>query len=397
MKILHVLATIDPRSGGPAQGVRQYGSCAEQFGQRIEVLTLDAPGEPHIKDFPLPVHAIGPSKTSYRYNPMLTRWLRAHARDYDAIVINGLWQYQGFGSWRALKDMRVPYFVFCHGMLDPWFKKTYPLKHLKKWLYWPWGDYRVLRDAQAVFFTCEEERLLARESFWLYKAREKVVAYGAASPPPAGAGTQEAFFAAYPELRGKRLVLFLGRIQEKKGCDLLIEAFARAAAADPAMHLVMAGPDESGWVAQLQAQAQRLGVADRISWPGTLLGDVKWGAFFASDVFALTSHQENFGIAVAEALACGLPVLISDKVNIWREIDKDGAGLVEPDTIEGAARLLQRWMALDAPARDRMREQASQTYNTRYTAQAMARSLLDQMHAELAVLGRRPRSQAHVK
>lgn len=397
MKILHVLATFDPRSGGPAQGVRQYGSRAEQFGQRIEVLTLDAPDEPHLKDFPLPVHAIGPSKTGYRYNPLLTRWLRAHARDYDAIVVNGLWQYQGLGTWRALKDMPVPYFVFCHGMLDPWFKKTYPLKHLKKWLYWLWGEYRVLRDAQAVFFTCEEERLLARQSFWLYKAREKVVAYGAASPPPAGVGTRDSFLQAFPVLRGKRLVLFLGRIQEKKGCNLLIEAFARVAATEPDLHLVMAGPDETGWVAQLNALAQRLGVADRITWTGTLLGDQKWGAFFASEVFALTSHQENFGIAVAEALACGLPVLISDKVNIWREIEKDGAGLVAPDTVDGSVSLLARWLAMTPDARARMREQAVQTYTTRFTDQAMARSLLDQMHAELALQGRRPHAQAHVK
>lgn len=390
MRILHVLATIDPRSGGPSQGVRQYGSHAEQLGQCIEVLTLDAPDEAFVKDFPLTVHAIGPSKAGYRYNSRLTPWLRAHANDYDVVIINGLWQYHGLGAWRALKNMGVPYFVFCHGMLDPWFKKTYPLKHLKKWLYWPWAEYRVLRDARAVFFTCEEERLLARKSFWLYKVRERVVAYGAASPPPTGAETREAFYEALPEVRGKRIVLFLGRIQEKKGCDLLIEAFARAAGGGPALHLVMAGPDESGWVSKLQAQAQRLGVADRISWPGTLLGDKKWGAFFAAEVFALTSHQENFGIAVAEALACGLPVLISDKVNIWREIDKDKAGLVEPDTAVGAIRLLQRWIDLDAQERNRMRERARQTYLTRYTARAMACSLLDQIHAELIALARVP-------
>ena len=79
--------------------------------------------------------------------------------------------------WLALESLRKQgfhtpaYFVFTHGMLDPWFKRTYPLKHLKKWLYWPWAEYRVLRDAQAVLFTCEEERILARQSFWLYKCK----------------------------------------------------------------------------------------------------------------------------------------------------------------------------------------------------------------------------------
>ncbi|MEB0151131.1 glycosyltransferase, partial [Pseudomonas sp. CCC2.2] len=84
------------------------------------------------------------------------------------------------GTWRALAKKKIPYFIFTHGMLDPWFKKNYPLKHLKKWLYWTWGEYRVLRDAKAVLFTCEEEKILARQSFWLYKANEVVTAFGTA-------------------------------------------------------------------------------------------------------------------------------------------------------------------------------------------------------------------------
>jgi glycosyltransferase involved in cell wall biosynthesis len=119
----------------------------------------------------------------------------------------------------------VPYFVFTHGMLDPWFKRHYPLKHLKKWLYWPWGEYRVLRDARALMFTCEEERRLARESFWLYKANECVTNYGTARPEGDSEKQREAFLSEFPELRGKRVLLFLGRIHEKKGCDILIQSF----------------------------------------------------------------------------------------------------------------------------------------------------------------------------
>jgi glycosyltransferase involved in cell wall biosynthesis len=96
-----------------------------------------------------------------------------------------------------------------------------------------------------------------------------------------------------------------------------------------------------------------------VTWTGLLTGDLKWGAFRASDVFALTSHQENFGIAVAESLACGLPVLLTNQVNIWREIAHDRAGFVENDDEAGATALLQRWMALDEAARDVMRANAS--------------------------------------
>lgn len=377
MKILHILPSIDPSGGGPMEGVRQYGVSAKKTGNQIEVLTLDQPDAPFIAEYPLRVHALGPSVGGYRYNSRLKGWLQQHAREYDAVVVNGLWQYHGLGAWRALHGSGVPYYVFTHGMLDPWFKRTYPLKHLKKWLYWPWAEYRLLRDARAVFFTCEEERRLAPQSFWLYKANGVVVNYGTSEPPQNGPELREAFLAAHPDLRGKRLLLFLSRIQEKKGCDLLIEAFARVAASDAALHLVMAGPDQTGWVADLKAQAQRLGVADRISWLGMVKGDAKWGAFYAAEAFVLPSHQENFGIAVAEALGCGLPVLISNQVNIWQEIKADGAGLVEPDTAEGTTALLAGWLKLLPEAREAMAQQARRTFETRFHIEAMTRSLTE--------------------
>ncbi len=159
---------------------------------------------------------------------------------------------------------------------------------------------------------------------------------------------REAFLRSFPELRNKRLLLFLGRLHEKKGCDLLIDAFAAVSRENPALHLVLAGPDAGGMQAALSRRAAALGLS-AITWTGMLRGDAKWGAFRAAEAFVLPSHQENFGIAVTEALACGVPVLISKRVNIWREIEQDNAGLVDDDTAAGTQRLLRRWLAL-APA-----------------------------------------------
>ena len=377
MKLLHVLASVDPRGGGPLEGVRQRGLRLEQLGHSVEVVTLDDPAASFVQGFPLKVHAVGPPLSSYRYSAALVPWLRAHAAGYDAIIVNGLWQYHSFAAWRVLKSMKLPYFVFTHGMLDPWFKRTYPRKHLKKWLYWPWGDYRVLRDARAVLFTSEEERLQARRSFWLYTAHERVVSYGTSTPPDNVEALREMYLAAHPELRGRRVLLFLGRIQEKKGCDLLVRAFARVASRDPALELVIAGPDQTGMVGTLTELARELGIADRISWPGMLQNAMKWGAFYTADAFVLPSHQENFGIAVAEALGCGVPVLISDKVNIWREVQSAGAGLVASDTIEGTVNLLSGWLSLTSGEREAMRHAARELFHRRYTVDAMAQGLLD--------------------
>ena len=376
MKVLHILPSVDPKGGGPMEGVKQYGHRFEELGHHVDVLTLDDPTAACVAEYPLKVHALGPALGSYRYSAMLASWLEKHAKDYDTIIINGLWQYHGFGAWRVLHRMKIPYFVFTHGMLDPWFKHTYPLKHLKKWLYWPWAEYRLLRDASAVLFTCEEERLLARQSFWLYKVREAVINYGTGTPPQNAEALKALFYASYPQLKNKRVLLFLSRIHEKKGCDLLIAAFAKVANEDANLHLVMAGPGHADLLDALKTQAQSLNIANRMTWTGMLQGDLKWGAFYASEAFVLSSHQENFGIAVAEALGCGLPVLISNKVNIWREIESDGAGIVNTDTLEGTEKTLRQWLAMTANGRHKMSQQAKLTFEQRFTVDAMAQSLI---------------------
>jgi len=376
MKILHIIPSVNPRGGGPMEGLRQRGLRLIEMGHQVEVVTLDDPANDFVASYGLTVFALGPTKGSYQYNPNLIPWLRMHARGYDAIIVNGLWQYHSFAAWRALSKMKVPYFVFTHGMLDPWFKRTYPLKHLKKWLYWPWAEYRLLRDATAVLFTCEEEKILASQSFWLYKAREDVVAYGTKTPPTNRVSLRDTFYSQYPALREKRVFLFLSRIQEKKGCDLTIKAFAEVAASNVKLHLVIAGPSQQKYYEKLQALAQHLGIADRITWTGMLQDDIKWGAFYASEAYVLSSHQENFGIAVAEALGCGIPVLISDKVNIWREIEAEGAGIVNPDTLAGTHESLKRWLAMDEEARQQMGTNAKRCFEERFTVEAMAESLI---------------------
>jgi glycosyltransferase involved in cell wall biosynthesis len=375
MKILHLLASIDPRGGGPVEGVRRSGVAMQDAGHDIEVATCDAPGDACLATVPFPVHAFGPVNSRYSYSAQLAPWLAANANRFDAVIVHGLWQYHGFAAWKALRQSNVPYYVYVHGMLDPWFKQAYPLKHLKKWLYWPWAEYRVLRDARAVIYTTEEERTRARQSFWLYRAHERIVPFGTTVPPLEAEPLREAFLQAVPGVRGKRIVLFLGRVHAKKGCDLLIDAFARVASRDPSLHLVIAGPDESGWVASLRTQAQAAGIAHRLSLPGMLQGDLKWGAFHASDVFVLPSHQENFGVAVAEALGCGLPALISDKVNVWREIEADGAGMVAPDTVDGTQQNLMLWLELDDAARATMRAQAARTFEARFRVETMVDAL----------------------
>jgi glycosyltransferase involved in cell wall biosynthesis len=383
-RILHCISSVNPQGGGPVEGIKQLAAVNKSYGHTVEIVSVDNPDDSWVKNCPVRCHAVGPSYIgNYKYSPKLTPWLRAHAHEYDVVIVNGIWQYHSFGAWRALRDAAVPYFVFTHGMLDPWFKRNYPLKHIKKWLYWPWAEYRVLRDATAVMFTCEDERRLARQSFWLYKCNEFVVNYGTSAPPTNVDQQREAFKAKFPHLQGKRSLLFLGRVHEKKGPDLLFKAFAalkaRNSEALADVHIVMAGPNDHPYGREMQQLGSSLGLDKHITWTGMVQGDLKWGAFRTAEAFILPSHQENFGIAVAEAMACGVPVLISNQVNIWREIQQAQGGLVDTDDQAGTERLIERWLQTPPAEWTQIGANAAHCFNEKFLIDRTAESLLKAM------------------
>lgn len=376
LKLLRLIRSLNPEGGGPAEGIRQITPHLAALGVAATVASLDPPDAPCLQNQPFQVIGLGPVTGGYGYRRGLPARIRSLAQQHDAVIIQGIWQYHAYATWRALRGSGIPYFVYPHGMLDPWFKRTYPLKHLKKWAYWPWADYRVLRDATGVLFTTEQERLLARNSFWLYEAKEVVVGYGTSAPPADAKGQRAAFLDRFPHLRGQRILLFLSRIHPKKGVDLLIEAFAAVAGSDPRLQLVIAGPDQVGWQAALQQRATELGIANRITWPGMLSGELKWGAFRCAELFCLPSHQENFGIVVAEALACGLPVAIAEPVNIATDVAQAGAGIVHADTAAATTSALQQWLATTPAARAEMGARGRKLFAERFDFASVAKNLI---------------------
>lgn len=377
MKILQIISSLNPDGGGPVEGLIQQGKEMAAAGHEVHTVSLDAPGHPvDSRMESAAVYMLGPAKLGYAYTPRLEPWLRELGANYDVVIVHGMWQYHGFCVAKVARSTGMRYVIFLHGMLDPWFAKRYPLKHLKKWLYWPWAEYQVLKGARFVLFTTEEELRLARRSFWLYEVRERLVGYGIRRRDfPASEG-RAAFFEKFPHLAGKRNLLFLSRIHPKKGCDMLLDAFKQVEHRDPNLHLVFAGPDGVGWQAKLTEQAKRLGLADRVTFTGMLRGPMKWGAFDAADAFVLPSHQENFGIVVAEALTSGVPVLTTNKVNTWREVAEEGAGIVHEDTPQGTYRLLSDWLELGDKERATMRLRTVACFERHFELKRVTEQLL---------------------
>lgn len=383
MRILHIIASVDPAGGGPIEAIRRLAETSAFAHIRSEIVSLDPPDAPWVSSSPLTTHATGALSLAaqrklvkvvpwvrYGASRRFVAWLRQNQQSYDLIIVHGLWNFTTLGFALAGLGAGKRYVVFAHGMLDPWFRRAHPLKHLAKSLLWLLADGQVINHAEAVLFTCEEERLQASNAFRPYHPRERVIAFGTGDAPPDAVATD------LPGLIGRSYLLFLGRIHPKKGCDLLIRAFAEISEAHPDLDLVIAGPGPADLRASLQHIARAAGVEHRIRWPGMLSGPAKWGALRGAAALVLPSHQENFGIVVAEALACATPVLLSNKVNIWREVVAGGGGFVEPDTIEGTTRLLRRFLDLSLEQRAQMARRARESYEQSFTMENAARDLL---------------------
>lgn len=382
MKLLRIIADSNPRSGGPIEGARQFAAVWARHGHRQDLLTLDAPGEQFLDDYPGEIIGLGPIRSGnplhkYRYSVKMVPWLKQHAHEYDAVLISGLWRYVAMGARRALANSKTPYFVLPHGMLDPWFRTKYPLKHWGKQISWLVAEGPLIKRARGVLFTSAEEMHLANNAFWPYHSKGLVINYGTQDVSGEPASQIAAFRDAIPSLGNRRYILFLSRIHEKKGCDLLVEAFADVANLVPDLDLVIAGPDQSGLVNQLKKIATEKSIAARIHFPGMLVGDTKTGAFRGAEAFVLPSHQENFGIVVAEALSCRTPVLISNKVNIWREVVEANAGIVESDDLIGTTKMLRAFLGLTDDRKREMSENARACFIEKFHAEKSAIDLIN--------------------
>ena len=273
----------------------------------------------------------------------LGRALRADAGKFDLMHLHSLYMCHDRAGAAAAPRAGILYIVRPHGTLDPYiFKRRRTRKAIFEW----WFQNRVLEQAAALHYTTEDEwRLVAPES---RNPHGFVVPNGLDTDEFADLPEKGAFRAKHPAIGNRPIVLFLGRLSFKNGLDLLAPAFGQVLAAGHDAHLVIAGPDDDmaektrGWLAAA-------GALDRTTFTGMITGDDKLAALVDASMFVLPSYSENFGIAVAEAMACGLPVVISDAVNIWPEVESAAAGLVGPCDIDITARNIMQ--ILDNPAR----------------------------------------------
>jgi glycosyltransferase involved in cell wall biosynthesis len=382
MKILHVIASMDPEGGGVSQALRNIIPELDKLGVSSVVASLDHPSASYLGKDIFQIIALGPSITSWRYSSKLIPYLKKNSSNFTHVIVHGLWQFHGYAVWHVIQNKirrgksTPKFFIIPHGMLDPYFQKApeRKLKALRNLLIWNLFEAKIINQANGILFTCETELRLARETFPNYKpTKELNVSFGIQPPPLKTEVLESALFSSFPQIKSNNYILFLGRIDSKKGVDLLIKAYENVYCNDlndeQIPYLVIAGPGiETEFGKNLKKVVDsNEKLSKLVIFTGMLKGHAKWALFYNCEVFVLPSHQENFGIAVAEAMACNAPVLISNQVNIWREIFNSGGGLIANDNLQGTIELLSVWRKLSASEKQSMGQKARLCFENQFS------------------------------
>jgi glycosyltransferase involved in cell wall biosynthesis len=383
MKVLHILSDINPSTGGVSKAVVTIIEGLNKFGVESEVACINSNADNYLNDFTFKIYALGPGRTSWAFNKKLSRWLLININKYDRIIVHGLWQYHTFALYRALRKLKIkkrPHvYVMPHGMLDPWFQKApgRKIKAIRNYIFWKIIEKNIINSADGLLFTCDTEMRLARTTFKPYNPlSEIVVGLGVSAAPAYEHSMTTAFEKSCSSKLTGSYVLFLGRIDIKKGVDDLVNAYISLQSNGVVLpKLVIAGPGiETDFGLKISKICED---NSDIIFTGMLEGHSKWGAFYGCDAFILPSHQENFGIAVVEALSCGRPVLISDQVNIYKEIEAGKSGIISSDTQAGAEKLLLDFNALSNNEKNQMGGNAKILFNEKFIIGSVSKKFLE--------------------
>jgi len=335
MKILHVIQNMSPRHGGPVTVLKALARAQALAGLDVALCTTneDCPaGKMDVRNH-APVIEDGVTIWYHRVNffPLvfsvtLAKWLKREIAGFDIVHIHGLYRFPvTYAAWRA-RRAGVAYVISPHGSLDPFLYKQSRYSLLLKRIYERLFDIPNLSHAAAIHYTAEEEA--ERTAFLGLRAKPVIVANGIDWEFYKNLPARGSFRKRLGLHDRTPLVLFLGRINFKKGLDLLVPAFSQVLQEYPGARLAIVGPDNEGYGFRVRWWCGEQGIADKVLFVDYMGPEEVKQAYVDADVFVLPSYTENFGMTVVEAMACGCPVVISDQVNIWREVQDAGAGFV---------------------------------------------------------------------
>jgi glycosyltransferase involved in cell wall biosynthesis len=382
LRILQIVPSISLVYGGPSQMVLGLSKALASQGADVTVLTTDSNGD--IGQPPLDVPIDRPVEQDgyqiryfhcspfrrYKFSLRLLRWLAAHAAEFDLAHIHALFSPISSAAARVAYAQHLPYLLRPLGTLDPAdLRKKWRLKQI----YVALLERSNIAHAEAIHFTSAQEAKIS-ERFGV-TTRDLVMPLGV--EPPVKVADPEQVLSELGIPVKRPLILFLSRVDPKKGLDLLLPALQRLQAEGVDFHFVLAGanPQDPAYEAQIRAEIQTSSLVDCTTIAGFVGGDRKAALLQTADLFVLPSYYENFGIAVAEAMAAGVPVVISDQVHIWDQVQQAEAGWLSTCDVDALTQTLR--LALQEPTERQRRGTCAQAWAMQhYSWQAIAQQMI---------------------
>ncbi len=350
MRVCHVVASVNRNIGGPAVSVPRLASALAARGVESRLATLDYPE--HGPQTPVPGAALTslPTTSLNRlgrgWSPAFHHALAELARQgLDVLHNHGLWMFPNHYARQVAVAANIPLVISPRGMVEQW---SLGRSRWKKWLVWHAFEKANLARAALFHATSHEEAASIRALG--FRQPIAMIPNGIEIPEAGATGDRALLEQKFPELRGRRWLLFLSRLHPKKGVLELLRVWQRLHARFPDWQLVLAGPDLDGYSATVLAAVNDLQLAGRVTITGMLSGAVKASAWAGAELFVLPTHSENFGISVAEALAHGCPALTTHGAP-WRSLIEHRCGWWIEMTESALAAALPA--ALQLPAEER--------------------------------------------
>jgi glycosyltransferase involved in cell wall biosynthesis len=382
LRVLQIVPSISLVYGGPSQMVRGFSAALAAAGAEVTIATTDSNGD--VDEAPLDVPLGEPIDEGgyrviyfrcapfrrYKFSTGLLQWLWQHAGDYDIAHIHALFSPISSAAATVCRWRSLPYLLRPLGTLDP---ADLQKKRRLKQLYAAVLERPNLAGAASIHFTSQQEAEVSHR--FGVNTPGVVLPLGVTPLPdlPEPQNVRDRY--GIPPARP--ILLFMSRLDPKKGLDLLLPALEQLKAEDLCFHLLLCGanPQDRAYEQAIRQRFADSTVGDRVTATGYVSGEDKIALIQAADVFVLPSYYENFGIAVAEAMLAGLPVVISDQVYIWPEIQAGDAGWVCSCNVDALTDSLRA--ALKDPAeRQRRGQQARQVAQTHYSWAAIAQKTL---------------------
>ena len=373
MKVLQVVPSLAPEWGGPVKVVNELAGALEVIGVSSEIISAQGRrvGNPETVTNDIPIHLFetGPiARLWTAHTPGLKKTLARKIPDFDLVHIQELWHYPGYIASKIARSRNVPYIVTIHGELNEW---NLQQKRLKKQIYMTAIQRGILQKSAALHAITQAESNRIRQLE--IETPVAMIPNGIHTEEFENLPDRSQFVSRYPELENRLIVLFLGRIQQKKGLDILAQAFGNLVRTRHDVRLVVAGPDEDNTLTEIKTILKSHGALEKAVFPGMLTGEQKLEALSAADIFTLTSYSEGFSVALLEALSAGLPLVITDECNFPEVGDSRAGFVVRPNDSETASALMS--LLDSADLRREMSENARRLVRSNYTWERIAKKM----------------------